>query len=107
MDISSDKLKELLDTDAKILVEFYATWCGPCKVLKPIFEEVRDQFESEGRDVKLYTFDVDSDIQLSMSLGVKSIPVIKGFMGGEEKVSKIGIIHKNEIIKMASEWTQV
>lgn len=104
MDISPDKLKELLNSDKKILVEFYAQWCGPCKVLKPVFEEIMEKLENEGNETKLYTFDVDTDIELSMSLGIRSVPVIKGFYSGKEVKSKIGITSKEEITKMATIW---
>jgi len=95
MEIKADELRSLLKSDdKKFLVEFYATWCGPCKVLKPIFTKVA---ENNTTEVKLYTFDVDSDRDLCVDLGIRSVPVTKSYKGGEMIDSKLGVISEGQI----------
>ena len=92
MTINSTTLKEKISSGEKMIVDFYATWCGPCKSMKPLFERASNMDSS---DTNYYLFDIDSDIEYAKSLGIKGVPTIKGFNQGQEKYSKSGI-HTSE-----------
>lgn len=75
-----------------------AEWCGPCRVLGPIVERVSQKLEEEGHEVKVYKFDIESDKELSVQLGVHSIPTIKAFNGGEVVDNRVGILQEQQLI---------
>lgn len=74
----SDNFDQLLKDNAKVVVDFYAPWCGPCKALKPIFE----QLGNETQDVLFITVNVDSFSALASKYGVRGIPHLKFFKNG-------------------------
>ena len=76
MEISSIELQKKINNGEKIMVEFWAEWCGPCKMMKPIFEKVSTDNSSE---VQMYTMDVDLNREIAISLGIRSVPTIKVF----------------------------
>jgi thioredoxin 1 len=88
MTIDSVTLKEKINSGEKLIVDFYATWCGPCKTMKPLFESAS---KSDTTDTNYYLFDIDTDISYAKSLGIRGVPTIKAFNQGEEKYSKSGI----------------
>nr|AAF19044.1 thioredoxin [Mycoplasmoides gallisepticum] len=87
------ELDQLLTTNKKVVVDFYANWCGPCKILGPIFEEV-------AQDKKDWTFvkvDVDQANEISSEYEIRSIPTIIFFQDGKMADKIIGFIPKNEL----------
>ena len=74
-----------------------ATWCGPCKMLKPIFEKVANENTT---DVQMYTLDVDLNREIAMSLGVRSVPTIKLFNAGEVIDTKVGMQSETQLNDM-------
>ena len=84
------KFKELTENEGKVLVDFYANWCGPCKMLAPILEQV----ESE---VKVIKIDTDEFEDLSREYGVMSIPTLVLLEKGKEVKRNIGLIDKNSL----------
>jgi thioredoxin 1 len=80
----------------KVLVEFYATWCVPCKVLKPTVEEIEKTYAS---NIKVIYIDVDKNKALADSLKIKSIPVLMAYNNGKKKWQTNGVMSKAEIIK--------
>ena len=103
MEITSQELKSKINGGEKILVDFYASWCGPCKVMKPWFENVAKQMnETDG--TKLYTFNIESDKDFAVSeLGIRSVPTIKGFSGGKEVYHSTGVLREEQIKSVASQ----
>ncbi len=79
-----------------VVVDFFATWCGPCKMLAPVMEEV----EREMVDVKFLKIDVDQEEELARRFGVMSIPTIIVFKDGNIKGQNVGFMTKDEIIDM-------
>ena len=67
MEISSVDLQQKINNGEKLIVEFWADWCGPCKMMKPIFERVASQNTSE---VQMYTLNIDNNREVAMSLGI-------------------------------------
>ena len=100
MEITSVELKQKIENGEKVLVDFHGIWCGPCKIMKPIFEKIANQMEEEGSKVQMYTMDVDNNRELASELGLRSIPTIKGFSNGKEIFSEVGIKQKGDILEM-------
>ena len=100
MEISDINLKEKIKNGEKLIVEFWAEWCGPCKVMKPIFEKVALTNES---DVKMYTVNIDKNKEVATSLGIRSIPTIKVFNGGSVIDTKVGMLNESSIKDLVTE----
>ncbi len=78
--ITTDEFEsEVLRADGTVLVDFYATWCGPCKMLAPVLEE----FAKTHEDIKIVKIDVDEETPLAIKYGVMSIPTLILFKNGE------------------------
>ena len=85
-----------IESGVVVVVDFFATWCGPCKMLAPVMEEV----EREMVDVKFLKIDVDQEEELARRFGVMSIPTIIVFKDGNIKGQNVGFMTKDEIIDM-------
>ena len=82
------------------MVEFWAEWCGPCKVMKPIFEKVASSNQS---DVQMYTLNIDNNREVAVSLGIRSIPTVKMFDAGQAVQTKVGLLSENQINELVKE----
>jgi thioredoxin 1 len=101
MEISGIDLKEKIKNGEKLIVEFWAEWCGPCRVMKPIFERVANSNEND--DVKMYTMDIDLNKEVAIGFGVRSIPTIKVFNGGSVIGTKVGVLNETSIKDLVKE----
>lgn len=88
--------EEVLKSKKTVLVDFYATWCGPCKTLKPIIEEI----SKENEKIKIVEIDVDKNNNLVRKYNIQAMPTIIVFKDGEEITRNIGAIPKEEILNM-------
>lgn len=84
--------KEVINNKGIVIVDFWAEWCGPCKVLAPILEEI-----SEERKVKIYKVNVDENPSLAGQFGIKSIPTMVVFENGIRVDQVVGLRPKEEI----------
>ena len=100
MEISSVDLQQKINNGDKIIIEFWAEWCGPCRMMKPIFEKVATNNSS---DVQMYTMNVDQNQGVAASLGIRSIPTIKMFNTGEVIDTKVGVLNENQINDLVTE----
>jgi thioredoxin 1 len=82
------------------MVEFWADWCGPCKMMKPIFEKVSSENSSE---VQMYTLNIDNNREVAVSLGIRSIPTVKVFNSGQIVETKVGLLNETQIKGMVTE----
>ena len=94
MEISGDELTKKISSGKKVIVEFWAEWCGPCKMMKPIFEKVSTENETE---VEMYTMNVDLNKEFSSTLGIRSIPTVKIFNEGNVVDTRVGVMAENNI----------
>jgi len=95
MEITQEQLREKINNGEKMIVDFWAPWCGPCKMMKPLFERV-----SETSEIPMYTINVDENREISVELGVRAIPTIKSFNGENNVTTKTGILQESQLTDM-------
>ncbi len=86
---------EVLKSDIPVLVDFWATWCGPCMMLSPVIAELAEELEGK---VKVGKVNVDEQNELAMQYRVASIPTLLLFKNGELAKTSVGFMPKNDII---------
>ena len=87
---------EVMESSKPVLVDFWASWCGPCRMLAPVI----DQLSQERSDVKIGKVNVDEEPELAGQFGVMSIPTLIVFENGAVKNKSVGVIPKETIEKM-------
>ena len=95
--LSGAEIKALQADGALVVVDFYADWCGPCKMLTPVMEELAKEYEGKVEIVKL---NVDNDNDFAREYGVMSIPTIISFKGDKVVAQSVGYKPKAEIEKL-------
>ena len=100
MEITSVDLQEKINKGEKLIIEFWAEWCGPCRMMKPIFERISNENTS---DVQMYTMNVDLNREVGASLGIRSIPTIKVINSGEVIDTKVGVLNEGQLKGMLTE----
>ena len=85
--------KEVLEKKGKVLVDFYAVWCGPCKMLAPVLEE----FAKNRDDIEVKKLNVDEMVESAIEYGVNVIPTLILFENGVEKKRSVGFIKEDEL----------
>jgi len=86
--------EEVLESTIPVLIDFWADWCGPCRVLIPIIEEVSKTFNGK---VKVLKMNIDENPNIPSSLGVRSIPAMMLFINGKHIATKIGVLQQSAI----------
>ena len=89
--------QEVLNSDIPFLVDFWATWCGPCMMLAPVIEEIAKEHEGE---IKVGKVNVDEEQGLAMQFGIMSIPTLMLFDGGKAVKTEVGYMPKSQIENM-------
>lgn len=87
---------EVLKSDKKVLVDFWAAWCGPCQMLMPTIESISEEIS----DIKVCKVNVDEEHELAAKYGVMTIPTLICIDGGKEVAKSIGVKPKTEILAM-------
>ena len=94
MEISAKELQDKINNGEKIVVEFWAPWCNPCSMMKPVFERVALNNDTE---VQMYTMDIDQNRDYAQTLGIRSIPTIKLFSNGNVTDTVVGVMNEEKI----------
>lgn len=93
--INSSEFSGLLQEDKLLVVDFFATWCGPCKKLSPTLDEVSKEL---GEQVNIVKVDVDESEDFAMDYGIRSVPTVLFFKNGQQVDKFVGALPKSEIV---------
>lgn len=96
IEINKDNFQKVLEENENVVIDFWAEWCGPCKPVGEVLEELSEEFSNRMVVAKL---DVDSNQEIAASFGITSIPTVIFFKNGKPKEQIIGALPKNEIKK--------
>jgi thioredoxin 1 len=86
--------QDVLASDQPVLVDFWAEWCGPCKMVAPILDEIADEYAGKLKVVKL---DIDSNPAMPRRFGVRGIPTLMVYKAGEVEATKVGAVTKSQL----------
>ena len=101
MEITQELLQEKINNGEKLVVDFWAPWCGPCKMMKPVFETVAEKYQNKNSEIQLYTLNVEENKEFASELGIRAIPTIKSFANGKEQFSRPGLQMESQINDIA------
>jgi thioredoxin 1 len=88
---------EVLKSTVPVLVDFTATWCGPCQRLAPIVEKLADEFAGK---VKVGKLDIDENRDLATKYGIRSVPTVFVFENGEKKTQHLGLTNREKLVQL-------
>ena len=87
---------EVLNSDKPVLIDFWAAWCGPCRMLSPVVDEIAEENDS----VKVGKVNVDEQLELAAQFGIQSIPTLLFFKDGKQIDRSVGVASKSAILNM-------
>jgi thioredoxin 1 len=96
----SEKFNDIINGNKPVLVDFFAEWCGPCKMMKPILNELHEKIGDEGRILKI---DVDKNPQVSQHFQIQGVPTLILFKEGKVLWRKSGVVSANELHNIMSQ----
>ncbi len=100
LDISDDIFEEeVLKSELPVLVDFWAVWCAPCKMIVPTLEYLAQNYKEK---LKVFKMNIDENMKISAKFGIRSIPTLLLFKGGELKETIVGALPQNKIIDVIS-----
>jgi len=86
--------RDVLGSDKPVLVDYWAEWCGPCKMIAPILSEIADEYSDR---VKICKIDIDANQQTPPKYGIRGIPTLMLFRDGEVEATKVGAVSKSQL----------
>ena len=93
--------EEVIKSKLPVMVDFWATWCGPCQMIAPIVEEIANEYKTK---IKVCKLNVDEAQDLATKFGVMSIPTLMLFKDGKIMEKKVGALRKNDIVKFIASY---
>lgn len=97
----AETFKDIINGDKPVLVDFFATWCGPCKMMHPVLEELA---QKEGDKVRILKIDIDQDRRAAAAYQVRSVPTLMIFKNGEVKWRETGTRPANDLIQVLKQF---
>ena len=95
--VTNTNFQELLAGDKPLMVDFWATWCGPCRILSPTVDEIADEYADR---ITVAKCNVDDAEEIAMQYRIMSIPTLLFFKGGEVVDKRVGVVSKDEILSI-------
>lgn len=92
----------VLDSESPVLVEFWAPWCGPCRIIHPVIDELAKQYAGK---FKFYKVNTDESPGIATRYGIRSIPTVLIFKGGEKRDAVIGAVPKSTLINSIEKFS--
>jgi thioredoxin 1 len=100
--LTSQELKEKINNKENFMLDLFATWCGPCRVLMGNLGALEKS--GEALPMNIYTLDIDSDRDFVMELGIRSVPTLKVYKGGEEVFSNVGVMSQSQLLEVMGKY---
>ena len=101
--LTSEEIKQKINEGGNFVLDLFAVWCGPCKVMLTNIERVNESLIKESTGAPkygVYKYDVESDMEFSRELGIRSVPTIKIFKEGTEVFSQTGIMQPDKVLSL-------
>ena len=97
------KFSDIINSELPVLIDFFAEWCGPCKMVSPIIQEVAK--ETSGK-VKVIKIDVDKNQALASKLGIRGVPTLMVYQNGQQMFRQAGVLQKQQILDILNPLMQ-
>lgn len=102
IDISDRQFQaEVVNSDTPVVLDFWAPWCGPCKMISPILEQIAEHY---GDKIKICKINIDDNEETAMKYGVRGVPTLMIFKDGENKETKVGVVQKSQLISIVDKY---
>lgn len=98
--LNTEQFDELIKGEKPVVCDFFATWCGPCKMLAPVMDKMEEEFAGSAEFVKV---DIDENVPLAARYGIMSIPLVAVFKNGEMSAKSLGYTSKSEMKEFLTE----
>jgi thioredoxin 1 len=97
--METKNFNEIIQSNQPVVIDFYAPWCGPCKAMTPILENLKSKL---GEQVKIIKIDVDENPNIAVELEIRSVPTLMIYQNGEKKWKKVGLSSVDEMLSVIS-----